>query len=288
MALSRVTPTGWLEETGTISRVTPTGWVQETQATGGGATTSSADPGSVILTGSAATSTYTPVNSIVSQANPGQVILVGFAATSLHNKLSTANLGILNLIGSTSTGLRNKLSNTTIGQVVLTGFSSESIYTPVGAIVSITQPGQIVITANLAVGLRKLYSNTVVGNIGITGFSTIASKNTFSITDPGQIVITGNTVGYTRNYVSIPDIAVFELLGVEATSKKVAAPGDIASIILKLLANRQELNPITGTFTVYDDDGITVLYSAPAWEDTAGTVPYSGKALRRIDRLTPP
>ena len=43
---------------------------------------------------------------------------------------------------------------------------------------------------------------------------------------------------------------------------------------------------MAGTFTVYDDDGVTPLFSAPAWEDAEGTIPYAGKALRRIDRLT--
>lgn len=35
MAISRVTPTGWLQEVGTTSRVTPTGFNQETVSAGG-------------------------------------------------------------------------------------------------------------------------------------------------------------------------------------------------------------------------------------------------------------
>lgn len=35
MGLSRITPDGWIEESGTLSRVTPTGWAQESQAAGG-------------------------------------------------------------------------------------------------------------------------------------------------------------------------------------------------------------------------------------------------------------
>lgn len=60
---------------------------------------------------------------------------------------------------------------------------------------------------------------------------------------------------------------------------------DTLDLILKILRNRQELNPATGTFTLYDDDGTTVLYTTSAWADAAGTVPYSGGALRRIDAL---
>lgn len=56
-------------------------------------------------------------------------------------------------------------------------------------------------------------------------------------------------------------------------------------LIYRILANRQELNPADGTFTIYDDDGTTVLLSAQAWADADGTVPYSGNTLARIDRL---
>lgn len=56
-------------------------------------------------------------------------------------------------------------------------------------------------------------------------------------------------------------------------------------LILKILSNRQELNAGTGTFTVYDDDSVSVLFTANAWADAAGTVPYSGGTLARIDRL---
>jgi hypothetical protein len=64
-----------------------------------------------------------------------------------------------------------------------------------------------------------------------------------------------------------------------------STPGGTLDLILKILANRQELNPTTGTFTLYDDDGTTVLYTTNAWADAAGTAPYSGGALRRIDAL---
>jgi len=56
-------------------------------------------------------------------------------------------------------------------------------------------------------------------------------------------------------------------------------------LILKILSNRQELNAGTGTFTIYDDDSVSVLFTASAWADAAGTVPYSGGTLGRIDAL---
>jgi len=69
------------------------------------------------------------------------------------------------------------------------------------------------------------------------------------------------------------------------TALALSAPGGTLDLILKILVNRQELNPATGTFTLYDNDGTTVLYTTSAWADVAGTVPYSGGALRRIDAL---
>lgn len=56
-------------------------------------------------------------------------------------------------------------------------------------------------------------------------------------------------------------------------------------LIIKILSNRQELNAGTGTFTVYDDDSVSVLFTASAWADAAGTIPYSGGTLGRIDAL---
>jgi hypothetical protein len=80
------------------------------------------------------------------------------------------------------------------------------------------------------------------------------------------------------------------------TSGALVGPGAVLSglasgvasaldLIYKILTNRQELNASTGKFTLYDDDDVTVLYQADAWADAAGTVPYSGATLARIDRL---
>lgn len=78
------------------------------------------------------------------------------------------------------------------------------------------------------------------------------------------------------------------LVGVATETDTALAPTaavDDLSLILKILRNRQELNAATGTFTLYDDDGTTVLYQSNAWADAAGTIPYSGGVLARIDAL---
>lgn len=57
-------------------------------------------------------------------------------------------------------------------------------------------------------------------------------------------------------------------------------------LILKILSDRQTLDPATGIYTLYDTDGTTILYTATAWEDTGGTIPYRGQQLQRLDPLT--
>ena len=49
--------------------------------------------------------------------------------------------------------------------------------------------------------------------------------------------------------------------------------------------NRVVTDPVAGTYTVYDTDDTTVLYTADLWEDAAGTVAYSGTGAQRRDRL---
>jgi hypothetical protein len=60
---------------------------------------------------------------------------------------------------------------------------------------------------------------------------------------------------------------------------------DKLDLILDILQNKQVLDPASGMYTLYADDGVTVLYTAQAWEDAAGTVPYNGGCVRRIDAM---
>lgn len=61
--------------------------------------------------------------------------------------------------------------------------------------------------------------------------------------------------------------------------------GGIVSLIHKLLRNKTVTDPATGTITVYDDDGTTVLLTADLFEDAAGTAPYDGAGAERRERL---
>jgi hypothetical protein len=45
-------------------------------------------------------------------------------------------------------------------------------------------------------------------------------------------------------------------------------------------------DPVAGTITIFDDDGVTVLLQANIFQDAAGTIPYAGQGAERRERLT--
>lgn len=57
------------------------------------------------------------------------------------------------------------------------------------------------------------------------------------------------------------------------------------ALLVALQRNRVVTDPDTGTYTVYDDDDVTPLYTATLWQDAAGTIPYAGSGADRRDRL---
>lgn len=46
-------------------------------------------------------------------------------------------------------------------------------------------------------------------------------------------------------------------------------------------------DPVAGTYDVYGDDDVTVIFTGSLWEDAAGTQPYQGSGAERRDRLNP-
>jgi hypothetical protein len=59
-----------------------------------------------------------------------------------------------------------------------------------------------------------------------------------------------------------------------------------AQLILKILRNKTATDPATGIMTVYDDDGVTPLFTANIYQDVAATTPYDGNGINLKDRLT--
>lgn len=61
--------------------------------------------------------------------------------------------------------------------------------------------------------------------------------------------------------------------------------GEALNVSQIMLRNKTVTDPVAGTITVYDADGVTVLYVAPLWQDAAGTIPYAGEGAERRERL---
>lgn len=59
-----------------------------------------------------------------------------------------------------------------------------------------------------------------------------------------------------------------------------------AALILKILRNKTATDPATGVMTVYDDDGVSVLFTANIYQDVSGSTPYDGNGINLKDRLT--
>jgi len=62
--------------------------------------------------------------------------------------------------------------------------------------------------------------------------------------------------------------------------------GQALNLALAILRNKTVTDPVAGTFTVYAEDGTTVLLQADLFEDADGTTPYSGAGAERRERLT--
>jgi hypothetical protein len=75
-----------------------------------------------------------------------------------------------------------------------------------------------------------------------------------------------------------------------ATGSDYTTPGQmgyiINSVIQKILRNKTVTDPSNGTMTVYDDDGVTPLFTCEVFEDVDGIQDYRGQGADRRDRLT--
>lgn len=89
MALSRVTPSGWLDESGQTSRVTPFGWVQEAQSTASASATINATTGAALFSGSAHVSPVASLAATTADATFSGAASAGTASASVS--ATTAN-----------------------------------------------------------------------------------------------------------------------------------------------------------------------------------------------------
>jgi hypothetical protein len=75
--------------------------------------------------------------------------------------------------------------------------------------------------------------------------------------------------------------AVWESL--VADYQNLATMGGSTRFMYLLAHNKTVTDPVAGTFTIYADDGTTVLFQADLFENAAGTTPYAGQGADRRD-----
>lgn len=203
---------------------------------------------------------------------------VAAGGTSIAGALGTATAS-----GYTGTVNANRTIAGALGTATASGF-----------IGTVSNSTDTTITGALGVAAASGFAGTVGANRGIAGAlgTAVASGFAGTVSNTNDSVI-GGALGIAIASGLIGGInANRTIAGTLGTAVASGFVGSVSNgsttdlaLILKILRNRQELNPATGTFTLYDDDSTTVLYTASAWADAAGTVPYSGGALRRIDAL---
>lgn len=136
-------------------------------------------------------------------------------------------------------------------------------------------PGAVTLTP-------ALFSNTN------SFFGAVVTLDTDKILYPSLVSNSNSFYGPT---VSVGAVSIFPSLLVNSNTFYNHVVGGALTdsekldLILDILSNRQTLDATTGIYTLYADDGVTVLKTARAWEDAEGTQPYRGRSLKRLDAL---
>ena len=135
-------------------------------------------------------------------------------------------------------------------------------------------------------------TSTVLGESDTGGGSVGASAGSSTVT--GVSGSTAISVGNSDGAATVLGVSAWYAVSVGSSSGVATVTGiaevgltdsEKIDLILDILQNKQTLSPTTGIYTLYADDGTTVLYTAQGYEDVAGTITYRGGALQRLDRM---
>ena len=272
MALSRVTPTGWLEETGTISRATPTGWVQETQAATGGAYTLTASHGTYYLAGQ-----YVGITrNRELTASYGSYSYSGQAADVLKSKTIVAQNGSYSYSGQNVVVLKTNILTASSGSYNYSG-QDVSIsrnrnlvaqhgsysYSGQNAIIAYTQAGGYTLTALHG---SYIYSGQ---NIDLLKTKVIVAQN-------GSYSYSGQNVVLNK-YGSGVHKVLLRTAQVSSNTPDASTAYDFSSSDVSLLAFSWDSRGLNTNDTVsyYADNGLG------DWERGVGTWNNSSKTLTR-------
>lgn len=230
------------------------------------------------------------------QAESGQYSVNGFDTDLDNDRILDADFTDYFITGQEADLSRIRRLNTLSGQIIVTGFdvsyyrtyalkSSVGNYDILGQDADIFQgagaadPGQYGITGQYAFLVHNRILRAQSDNYTKSNW---ADPN---YVDPNYAYGTDARLRVVRRVY--PFSGSYSITGYPAVIDYDSV-GELSDIIYKLLANRQELDPINGKFRIYDNDNVTILFESSVWADAEGTVPFSGGVLRRIDKLMPP
>lgn len=133
--------------------------------------------------------------------------------------------------------------------------------------------------------------NTTVTVGGVTLARVIEIINGYTVTFENGLYAV-NLVGANSNVGDVTNLNFVSIrtansAGLVEVGTSGLTPSESAqlSLLEKLMRNKLVTDPGTGTMTLYDDDGTTVLISGILYEDAAGTQTYQGQGSERRERL---
>lgn len=142
----------------------------------------------------------------------------------------------------------------------------------------------VVLTASTSTFLNVILLSTwKILSLSTTATFTVGSGNVVHITD-GIAIFDSNVLVTLVNNTSAAGVLVES--GVSGLTGSESAQLALIDTLNKVMVNKFITDPGTGVLTIYDNDGTSVLFQGPIWEDAAGTVPYQGRGIERRDRLT--
>ncbi len=119
------------------------------------------------------------------------------------------------------------------------------------------------------------------GGLTIKGCNHASSNVTVEVSEGSLTFDNSNTAG---NMVARGMCKFVDQTAGATVTDETGFPAGL-NITRKILQNKTVTDPVTGVMTVYDDDGITVLFTANIWENVAGTTPYQGNGVDRREAL---
>jgi len=176
------------------------------------------------------------------------------------------------------------------GEAALTGTGSltATMQLVVSAIANITGTGTV--SANLLAVLNAVASltgdATITAELLADGFAIAALSGTGTLTAPpyAEGELAAEILPYTELSPQALATAVWDALATDSNLS--GSMGEVVQVVQAILRNKTITDPIAGTFTVYAEDGTTVLLTGDLFQDAAGTTPYAGSGAERRERLT--